>query len=144
MTPTLDLHSNFFHKPIIAEVPTAINLYTALVRKLAELRELRNLIVRDFLPAVIKSIAESNTELFKSKYKSIILANTPSEGMKENYNETIRLGYIALYHKFENFNAILIKEVDNHFEEAYEKKESFKAFAKRELLSKASNRPSIH
>ncbi len=57
----------------------------------------------------------------------------PPEGMKENYNETIRLGYIALYHKFENFNNVLIKEVDNHFEEIYEKKESFKAFAKREL-----------
>jgi len=117
----------------ISAHPKGMALFTTIIKKLDEFRELKNLFKRDFLPAVSRSIIASKRELHNSKYKKILLEHMSKDAANEIFNETVRLGYIALYHKYESFVTLVIKAYDNFYEEEFTKKESIKAFAKREF-----------
>ncbi|MFN0200453.1 MAG: hypothetical protein ACKVTZ_02980 [Bacteroidia bacterium] len=117
----------------ISDNPKGMVLFTTIITKLAEFQELKNLFKRDFLPAVSRSIVASKRELHNSKYKKLLLEYISNGAANEMFNETVRLGYIALYHKYESFVTLVIKAYDNFYEEEFTKKESIKAFAKREF-----------
>ena len=100
---------DFVHKDTSAN-----QIFNFIVRKYAELNDFKTLFLNYFLPASGKAIVDAKKQINSSIYKAFLIPHT--EELKENYNEIIRLGYVGLFHKLENFIDQLIKLVDTHFQ----------------------------
>ena len=74
---------------------------------MSEISSLKTLYANTFLPGVNKDIADSINQMKASKYKSYF--SIDKDIIKELYYDTIRLGYVQLFHKLENFNKELIR-----------------------------------
>jgi hypothetical protein len=61
----------------------------------------KNLFIQYYLPAATKSSHDLQKELKNSKYKNQIKVDTTV--FRDNYYETIRLGYVGAYHKYESY-----------------------------------------
>lgn len=105
-------------------------LFNFVTKRLAEIQAFKFLISNYYLPAASRATIEGLKEIKKSKYSHLI--NLTREDLKENYHETVRLGYIGAFHKFENFMRELVSsaeylisdiETDNNSLEDYTKKE---------------------
>lgn len=82
-------------------------LFNFVTKRFVELQTFKNLITTYYLPAASRSAIDGLNEVKKSKYRQLIKLN--QDDLKENYNETIRLGYIGVFHKFESFMRDLVK-----------------------------------
>lgn len=93
--------------------PDTNELFNFIVRRFSELSDFETLYLRYYIPASSKSIVDSYNELRKSVYRNII--HVSKEDLRENYFETIRLGYVGLFHKVESFRKELIIQSNKHF-----------------------------
>ncbi|MBC7748728.1 MAG: hypothetical protein H7Z76_09175 [Methylotenera sp.] len=80
-------------------------LFNGMVKRIAELNSLKSLYINYYIPTALKATNDDIIEISKSKYESLI--SLTEQDLKENYYETVRLGYVAAYHKYE----IFIKEL---------------------------------
>lgn len=69
--------------------------------RMAEIVSYKNLVCSNFVPSVNKAIFDSKKEYRESKYKHLI--NIDEVDFSETLHETIRLSYVGLFHKIENF-----------------------------------------
>lgn len=90
--------------------PEANRLFNFILRKATEITAFKGLFLSHYIPATNRAIAEAKIEIKKSFYRSII--KTTDDEMKENHYEIIRLGYVGLFTKIENFHKELIVEID--------------------------------
>jgi hypothetical protein len=81
--------------------PLGNKFFTFIVKNSSELNSFKNLFVHYYLPASLKSSQDFSRELKFSKYKHLI--KIENEELKENYFETIRLGYVGAFHKYESY-----------------------------------------
>lgn len=93
-----------FH--LTQEDEKGIILFNFITKRFSELQAFRDLITTYYLPAASKSTIDGLNEIKKSKYRKLI--KLTQEDLRENYNETIRLGYIGVFHKFESFMRDLV------------------------------------
>lgn len=75
-------------------------VFNFIVKRLAEINSFKTLF-NYYLQAASKSVVDDLNEIQKSKYRHLIV--TTKEELKENYYETIRLAYIGMFHKYENY-----------------------------------------
>ncbi len=94
--------------------PTGKLAFNFVVKNAFELNAYKNLFVYSYIPSSLKSSQEYYRELKFSKYKNIIKVN--ENELKENYYETIRLGYVGAYHKYESYINSLPDFMDTFFE----------------------------
>jgi hypothetical protein len=85
-------------------------LFDLLVKSVSEMESYRSLFLEYYIPASNKSIHDSWNLLHNSRYKSLI--NITKEDLKDNLYETIRLGYIGLFHKYESYLKSAVSTVD--------------------------------
>jgi hypothetical protein len=85
---------------------TGKKLFNFIVKRIAEIHSFKSLFTHYYLPAASKAVVDDLNEIQKSKYKHLLIISR--EELKENYYETIRLGYIGMFHKYENYIADLI------------------------------------
>ena len=78
----------------------------------------QTLFLNYYLPAAGKSISESWSEVSNSKYKYLL--NLSKDDFKENLYETIRLGYVGLFHKYESHLKSLVLAVETMLKELIE------------------------
>jgi len=78
---------------------------------MAGIIESRNLVVTSFVPATNKAIVETRKQLRQSAYANIL--KSMDDNLEELRDETIRLGYVFTFHKFESFIKQLIRYLDN-------------------------------
>ena len=95
--------------------PLGKKLFDFVVRFVSEFHSYQDLFVQFYLPASIKAVQKFKRELRFSKYKSFF--NLTEEEYKENYYETVRLGYVGAFHKYESFIKKLIPMMDEFFKE---------------------------
>jgi len=86
------------------------DFYHYIIKVQFELKSFESLFLQYYIPASRKSIVDFKRELKFSKYKNEF--NLSNEELKENYYETIRLGYVGISHKFESYIKNLIKLTD--------------------------------
>lgn len=86
------------------------HLFNFVSKRLAEIHSFKFLITNYYLPAASRATVEGLNEIKKSKYRHLI--NLSKEDLKENYHETVRLGYIGAFHKFENFMRDLVSNAE--------------------------------
>ncbi len=82
-------------------------IFSFSTKRIAELSSYRTLFLNYYLKAASKAIVDNLKEIENSKYKKYL--NITKEDLKENFYETIRLGYIGLFHKYENYIVELIE-----------------------------------
>ena len=94
------------------------SLFNFVIKRLTEINTFKGLFTHYYLPAAAKAVANDLRDWQTSKYKHLV--EITKEELKENYYETIRLGYIGMFHKYENYvndlilNAeLLISELDD-------------------------------
>jgi hypothetical protein len=85
---------------------TGQKLFNFIVKRIAEIHSFKSLFANYYLPAASKAVADDLNEINKSRYKHLLAVSR--EELKENYYETIRLGYIGMFHKYENYVTDLI------------------------------------
>lgn len=69
--------------------------------RLAEVTSYKELVCNHFIPATNKAIYDSKIDFQKSKYK--VLLKTDQLDFQETLFDTVRLAYVGLFHKLENF-----------------------------------------
>lgn len=85
-------------------------LFSLIVKNSSELQTFETLFLNYYIPATNKSIADSWSQISTSRYKSLL--NISKDDLKENIYETIRLGYVGLFHKYESYLNSLVEAVD--------------------------------
>lgn len=94
-------------------------LFDFIVKRISDIYSYRNLFINKYIPLSLNSVNSDLVEFKKSKHKDFIKLS--KEDLRENYYETIRLAYIGLFHKYENYvNDLLIKAsflISNELEE---------------------------
>lgn len=73
----------------------------------AEIRDFKILFVSHFIPKASQLYVETRNAVMKSKYKNTV--HITEDQMKENVYETIRLGYVGMFHKYEAYVTDLIE-----------------------------------
>ena len=106
----------------------ANSIFTFVVKRHAEISAFKTLFTNYYLPAASKSVADDINELQKSKYKHLI--QITREELKENYYETVRLGYIGMFHKYESYVNDLIINAELLISDLNEKNTSLEVFLK--------------
>ena len=93
-------------------------LFDFVVKSISDLENFQTLYLNYYLPAANKSIVNTWNDILGSKYKAIL--NLEKDDLKENLYETIRFGYVGLFHKYESFLKSLILSSDFLFKELRE------------------------
>lgn len=95
--------------------PMGNKFFNFVVRIVSEFNAYQNLFIQHYLPASRNSIIEIKKEIKHSKYSKYF--HLSEEEFKENYYETIRLGYVGAYHKYEGYIKKLLPLMDEFFED---------------------------
>jgi hypothetical protein len=106
----VDQFSNIKNFNLLQDDTKGGQVFKFFIKRIADINSFKYLITHYYLPAASKSVADDLIELNKSKYRHLIKIS--SEELKENYYETIRLAYIAMFHKFENYLDDLIDNAE--------------------------------
>ncbi len=81
-------------------------LFDLIIKSTSEMENFQSLFLNYYIPSSNRSIADSWNQISKSKYKHLL--NISKDQLKENLYETIRLGYVGLFHKYESYLKALI------------------------------------
>jgi len=81
-------------------------LFDLIIKSTTEMENFQALFLNYYIPSANKSIADSWSQVSKSKYKHLL--NISKDELKENLYETIRLGYVGLFHKYESYLKSLV------------------------------------
>jgi len=95
--------------------PIGNMMFNFVVKNTAEINSFKNLFIQYYLPASLKSSQDFQRDLKFSKYRYLIKID--SKDLHENYYETIRLGYVGAFHKYETFIKDLIRIMNVFFKE---------------------------
>ena len=106
--------------------PDANRLFNLIVTKFADIQDFKTLYKRYYIPATKRAIVDTQKELKTSIYVKIL--SVTDTQLKENYYDTIRLGYVGLFHKIENYIKDILKEVNFLFNEGRTDSESIETF----------------
>ncbi len=85
-------------------------MFDFLVKSISDMETFESLFLNYYIPASNKSIVDSWKQISESKYKHLL--KIKKEELKENLYETIRLGYVGLFHKYESYLKALVKATD--------------------------------
>lgn len=99
------------------------NLFEFYLKKHSELLIYKQLYTGTFFPAVNKVIALDQKAYRSSKYKKLLILH--EDDFKENLNEVVRLAYVGLFHKYENFTESLISYTLKFYEGDYKDRKEF-------------------
>lgn len=109
----------------------AKNLFEFYLKKHSEVLIYKQLYVSTFFPAVNKVIALDQKAHRNSKYKKLLILS--EDDFKENLYEVIRLAYVGLFHKYENFIDSLIKFTIQLYRDDYKDRKEFEKVMKDKL-----------
>jgi hypothetical protein len=93
-------------------------IFDFIIKSISDMENFQSLFLNYYIPASNKSIVESWNQVRSSKYKHLM--NVSKEDLKDNLYETIRLGYIGLFHKYESYLKALVDAVNFLFRELKE------------------------
>ena len=106
----------------------ANKLFNTVSYRIAEITTYKELVIKHYVPETNKAIYNSKKEFQNSKYKHLL--NVKEVDFQETIYETIRLAYVGLFHKVENFTNDVIEMTSNLFSEFYEDNNSLNVWTK--------------
>jgi hypothetical protein len=106
--------------------PDGNRMFNLVISKFSEIQDFKTLFINYYIPKSNKAIVDAKNEIRKSIYKEKI--NITDEQLKENLYDVIRLGYVGLFHKIENFVKDFLKEANILLNENKKGRESLKKY----------------
>lgn len=103
---------------LLQESQEGRRLFDLVVKSTAEMESFQSLFLNYYIPASNKSISDDWSQVSNSKYKHLL--NITKDDLKDNLYETIRLGYVGLFHKYESYLKALVAAVNFLFKEMNE------------------------
>ncbi len=101
-------------------------IFNFIITKFSDIQDFKTLYKRYYIPAANKSIADARKEIKTSLYKNILIVS--ENQIKENYYDTIRLGYVGLFHKVENYVRDLLVQANLLFNDGKTGNDSIETF----------------
>jgi hypothetical protein len=92
---------------LLSEDERGKQMFNFVTYRMSEITSMKALYANTFLPAVNRDIVESINQMKVSRYKAYFTID--KEQVKELYYDTIRMGYVQLFHRLENFYKDLLK-----------------------------------
>lgn len=111
--------------------PNAIDLYQSMILNRFEIRQMTELFRKEFLPKSAKLFNEERKAWMKSSYRKLF--KITDEQLKSNYYETVRLGYISIFHKYEGYVILIIPKFEKQFNDSWDIKNNLIKFVKKEF-----------
>jgi len=108
----------------------ANKLFNFVMIRFSDIQDFKTLYQGYFIPSANKAIVDARNEIKSSYYRKII--NISDFQLKENYYDTIRLGYVGLFHKIENFIKDLLIEANLIFNDGKSGTESIEKYYEKE------------
>lgn len=108
-------------------------LYEFILNTITGFNNFKTLFISNYLPESRRSAHKLRRYVKKSKYSSLI--QLEEYEYLENYYETVRLGYVGLYHKYESYINKLPEVIDEFYSQEFadEKIEPLLKFMKKEF-----------
>lgn len=103
-------------------------IFNIVTYRIAEITSYKDLVSSHFIPATNKAIFNAKRDFKNSRFKALL--NTNDIDFHETLNDTIRLSYVGLFHKLENYINDVIEIPDMLFGELYETEGSVTSWAK--------------
>jgi len=103
---------------LLQEDEAGNKVFNIVIFRIAEVSSYKDLVCQHFIPATNKAIFDSRKDFMSSKYKTFV--RVKDIDFQETLNETIRLAYVGLFHKLENFINDVIKISDLIFGDLFE------------------------
>ncbi len=120
-----DEKSNFLSSP------KAVELFQSIIINRFEIQQMISLFSTEFLPRTSKLTHQTNQLWRKSRYKKYLTIT--DEHLRSNFYETVRLGYISIFHKYEGYVTQILPKFQEHFSESWGDGISLIKFAKKEF-----------
>lgn len=114
---------------IMQEDAKGKELFNFTARRISEIYSFKALFIQHYIPAALRSAQADQFELNKSKYKSMVSVSRAD--FMENYYETIRLAYVGMFHKYENYIEELIEKANFLIHDLSDNNESIEDYSKR-------------
>ena len=115
----------------------ANQIFNRITFRIADVSAYKDLICSHFIPATNKAIFDSKRDFQQSKYKQFL--KITDLDFKETLNDTIRLSYVGLFHKLENYINDVIEITDLIFDEIFETEGTVEQWAKEKFDFKIKN-----
>lgn len=104
----------------------ANRVFNFVVNRFSDIHDFKTLYKVYYIPATNRSIVDSKREIQSSQYRKVL--NVTDSQLKENYYDVIRLGYVGLFHKVENYTKELLSQANLLFNEGKTSNESIESF----------------
>ena len=115
----------------------ANRMFNIVINKFSDIQDFKTLYKRYYIPASNRAIADTRNELKTSFYRKAL--NLTDNQLKENYYDTIRLGYVGLFHKVENYVKDILLEANLLFNEGKTGRDSIETFFDKNYNFKFNN-----
>ncbi|HZY82270.1 MAG TPA: hypothetical protein VFE50_22245 [Cyclobacteriaceae bacterium] len=106
---------------LTSEDETAKKLFSLIAFRLADISSYADLVYSHFIPSTNKAIADAKKDFIQSQYRHLL--KNQNLDFEETLFDTVRLAYVGLFHKLENFMNDLVKLPEMVFSELYETNE---------------------
>lgn len=103
-------------------------VFNIITFRISEIVTYKELVCTHFIPATNKAIFEAQKEFKESKYNFLLRTNELD--FKETLYDTVRLAYVGLFHKLENYINDVIKMPDLIYGELFQTEGSVAKWAK--------------
>ena len=117
-------------------------VFNIITFRISDIISYKELVCQHFVPATNKAIFEAQKDFKESKYN--FLLKTSELDFKETLYDTVRLAYVGLFHKLENYINDVIKMPDLIFGELYETEGSVAKWAKEKFQFDIKNWQQFH
>lgn len=104
------------------------SVFNIIAYRIAEVSSYKDLVCQHFIPATNKAIFEGKKDFQNSRYKAFL--KTKDIDFQETLYDTIRLAYVGLFHKLENYINDVVRIPELIFCEHLEKEETVAKWAK--------------
>lgn len=111
--------------------PKAVDLFQSIIINRFEIQQMISLFSSEFLPRTAKLTHQTKQQWQKSRYKKHL--EISEDQLKSNFYETVRLGYISIFHKYEGYVAQILPKFEKHFAESWDDGMTLIKFAKEEF-----------
>jgi len=111
--------------------PNAVDLYQTMILNRFEIKQMTELFSKQFLPKSAKLFNEERKAWLKSSYRKLF--KITDEQLKSNYYETVRFGYISIFHKYEGYVILIIPKFEKQFDESWNSKNDLVKFVQKEF-----------
>ena len=115
----------------ILSSPKGMRLIEVTSRSMIEIIWVKEAFTKEYIPRATKAYINSRNEWKSSRYRTKF--KFEDSFFKEAIYETVRLGYIALFHKYESFIVSSVRETELYFSDTWRSGIGLDEFAKNEF-----------